>query len=337
MKYKTSGAKDWVRENLRGYVVTATTPFRDNGTVDEAGLRANVEHILQLPGTTGIYVGSIYQEFWTLTHEERRLVTATVVDAVDGRVPVIAGATDTSARTVVDLAKHAESVGADLVMIWPPYYGDRTDDGVLAFYHEVALGLDIGICIYSTTLSELGFYIRPQLAERVVDIDNICAIKEASLSLAGYTAMVDAVGTRVPVSCPLEEYFLYGALAFGFEVVPKLLLGSSRPLYAQTAERPYCQQFFEAMEREDVVAARAALAAILATTQPIHSRYLSIGRHNVGLTKYITGLMGMVAGPVRPPSFAPSEEDCAIARRVLADNGLLDPSASDRPLVHLPG
>lgn len=323
MKYHPSDAKTWVRENLRGYLVTTTTPFHDNGEIDEVGIRANVDHVLALPGVSGIYVGSIYQEFWTLTETERRAVTEITADALDGRGHLIANVTDTSAKRVIDLAKHAESVGADMVMVWPPYYGDRTNDGVRAFYEEVASSVDIAIAIYSTTLSELGFFIRPELATELVEIDHIAAIKEASLSLAGYTAMVEAVGDRVVVSCPLEEYYLYGALVFGFEHVPGLVLGSSRPLYSQSAERPYCGEFIAAMNAEDLDAAAAVLRKILATSQPIHSRWLSAGRHNVGLTKYVTSLFGMASGPVRPPSSYPSPAECAQARAVLVVNGLI--------------
>jgi 4-hydroxy-tetrahydrodipicolinate synthase len=334
MRYATSEARDWVRQNLRGYVVTMTTPFLADGEVDVAGIRHNVEHVLAVPGAAGIYVGSIYQEFWTLTEDERKLVTATVVEAVDGRVPVIAGCTHTSSRTVIDLARHAEAAGADLVMIWPPYYGVRSHDGVRQFYEEVAAAVDIGIVIYSTTLPELGFYITPELAEELLEIDNICAIKDATLTLSRYTDMYEAVGSRIAVSCPLEEYYLYAVTAFGFDIVPHLVLGSSRPLYCQTAERPHCADFFEAVERGDLESARGSLRSILKISQPIHSRYLARGHHNIGLTKYINGLMGMAGGPVRPPSSEPTDAERESARLVLVENGIVAPRPGDpEPLV----
>lgn len=329
MRYATSDAKDWVRQNLRGCIVTMTTPFRDDGEVDVEGLRHDVEHVLALPGAAGIYVGSIYQEFWTLTEDERKLVTATVVEQADGRAPVIAGCTHTSSRTVIDLARHAEAAGADLIMVWPPYYGVRSHDGVRKFYEEVAAAVDIGIVIYSTTLPELGFYITPELAAELVEIDNICAIKDATLTLSRFTDMYDAVGSRIAISCPLEEYYLYAVTALGFEVVPHLVLGSSRPLYCQTPERPHCADFFEAVERGDLESARDSLRSILAISQPIHSRYLARGHHNIGLTKYINGLMGMAGGPVRPPSSEPTDAERESARLVLVANGIVAPRPGD--------
>ena len=237
--------------------------------------------------------------------------------------PALVGTSHTSLRDVLDLAKHAQAAGADLIMVWPPYYGPRTEDGVRAFYEYVAERVDIGICVYSTTLAELGYFLTPELVARLAAIDNICAVKEASLNLNGYSAMMERVGHLLPVSCPLEEYHLYGLMTFGPKIVPNFLLGSSRPLYMQNQEHPYCAEFFQAVERGDFGGARESLRFILKISQRLHGRYLTKGGHNVALTKYITGLFGMAAGPVRPPLSAPPQEEIDEAIAVLTDAKLL--------------
>ena len=323
MRYARSEAKSWVRKNLRGYIAVTTTPFTERGDIDEDGLRRNVDHILALPGVNGLYLGSIYQEFWTMTTPERKRVAEIVIESTAGRVPVIVGTSHTSVRDGLDLAKHAQAAGADLIMVWPPYYGPRTEDGVRAFYEYISERVDIGICVYSTTLAELGYFLTPELIARLAEIDNICAVKEASLNLNGYSAIMERVGHLLPVSCPLEEYHLYGLVTFGPKVVPPFLLGSSRPLYMQNKEHPYCAQFFQAVERGDYDGARESLRFILKISQRLHSRYLTKGGHNVALTKYITGLFGMAAGPVRPPLSAPTQEEIDEAIAVLTDAKLL--------------
>jgi 4-hydroxy-tetrahydrodipicolinate synthase len=323
MRYASSEAKSWVRQNLHGHIAVTTTPFLENGDIDEDGLRRNVDHILALPGVNGLYLSSIYQEFWTMTTDERKRVAEIVIASTAGRVPVIVGTSHTSVRDVLDLAKHAQAAGADLIMVWPPYYGPRTEDGMYAFYEYVSERVDIGICVYSTTLAELGYFLTPELVARLAEIDNICAVKEASLNLDGYSAMIERVGHLLPVSCPLEEYHLYGLITFGPKIMPHFLLGSSRPLYMQNKEHPYCAQFFQAAEHGDFDAAREFLRSILNISQRLHSRFLTKGGHNVALTKYITGLFGMAAGPVRPPLSAPPKEEIAEAIAVLTDANLL--------------
>jgi dihydrodipicolinate synthase/N-acetylneuraminate lyase len=182
------------------------------------------------------------------------------------------------------------------------------------------------MCIYSTTLPELGFYVHADLVARLAEIDTVCAVKEASLSLSLFSATMMAAGDLLAVSCPIEEYQFYGAATFGFDVVPAFLLGNSRPLYAAAP----CQRFASAMEGENLAEAAVALREILAVSNSLHSRYLTDGKHNVALTKYLTSLVGMAAGPVRPPLTDAPEEQKAEARGVLIAAGLLsdaDPAA----------
>lgn len=322
MKYARSEAKSWVKSNLRGYIGVTTTPMLKNGEIDEAGLRHNVDFLLNLPGVNGLYMNSIYQEFWTMTLTERKRTADVVIKAVDGRAPVIVGANHTSARDVVDLCRHAQAAGADLTMVWPPYYGVRTQEGVHAYYEYVAEHVDIGMCIYSTVLSELGHFLTPEAVENLSKIDNICAVKEVSLSLSGYTQIMERCGHLLAISSPLEEYHLFGMAAYP-DRVPNFILGSSRPLYMQSADKPYCKQFWDAVEKKDIAAASVAMRHILTVSNALHSRYLAKGTHNVALTKYITGLVGMAAGPVRPPMSEPPQEQIDEAITVLTEAGLL--------------
>lgn len=322
MRYTRSEAKSWVKQNLRGYIGVTTTPMTSSGEIDEEGLRRNVDFILSRPGVNGLYVNSIYQEFWTMTMDERKRVADIVLEANAGRVPTIVGANHTSARDTVELVLHAQKGGADLAMVWPPYYGVRTEAGVHAYYEYVAEKVDIGMCIYSTTLHELGHFITPDAIAKLAEIPNICAVKEVSLSLSGYTQIMERAGHLLSISSPLEEYHIFGMSAFP-DRVPNFLLGSSRPLYMQTDEQPHCKNFWDAVERKDIPAARAAMHPILKIANALHSRYLQSGTHNVALTKHITGLIGMAAGPVRAPMSEPPQFQIDEAVALLREAGLL--------------
>lgn len=321
MKYSTSDAKQWVRDNLKGLVAVSTTPMHADGSIDEEGMRSNVDRILALPGVNGLYLNSIYQEFWTMTLEERMRVTEVITEQVNGRVPVIVGCNDTSARVATKLAKHAQESGADLVMVWPPFYGIRTQDGVQAYYEYIAERVDIGMCIYSTTLPELGHFLTPEAVERLAEIDNVCAVKEVSLSLSGYTEMLERCGHLLSISSPFEEYHFFGLNAYP-DITPGFMLGSSRPLYMQSVERPYLANYWEAVGRGDIAGAAEAMRPIVSIANDLHSKYLSKGAHNIALTKRITELLGFAAGPVRAPMSEPPQEQVDEAVAVLARHGV---------------
>jgi 4-hydroxy-tetrahydrodipicolinate synthase len=326
MKYGRSGAKKWIRDNLRGYLVTTTTALTSDYEIDVRGTKDNVEKFLALPGVQGLYIGSLYQEFWTLTLEERKKLADIMIEQVAGRAPVLVNITENSYKNAIELAKSAQASGADLVMCWPPFYGPRNNEGVLGFYKRLADAVDIGIATYTTTLHELGFYVDVELMLKLAEIDTIVAAKEASLSLARYSAMMEAVGHLLPISAPLEEYYLFGKIAYP-DVAPSFVLGSSRPVYMQSQEKPYCAEFFDATERGDIEAARVAMGKILRVANELHSRFLSKGQHHATLLKYIASLLGFAAGPVRPPLTMPSQDEQELAIRVLRENGLLPDAA----------
>jgi len=182
MRYGRGEARTWVRANMRGYMTVLYTPFDPAGEIDEAGLRHNVEETLRRPGVGGLSVNSIHQEFWTFTHDERRRLVDIVLETVAGRVPVVVGCSDPSARNVIAFARHAERAGADLVMVWPPYYGPRTPAGVRAFYEQVAEAIDIGMVVYCTTLAELGYHLAPDQVEGLLHLPQLCAVQDTTLN-----------------------------------------------------------------------------------------------------------------------------------------------------------
>lgn len=327
-RYQRGDARRWVRENFGGYFTVLYTPLLPDGEIDEQGLRDNVARTLALPGVGGLSVHSIHQEFWTLTSRERKRVTEVVLDAVNGKVPVVVGASDPSARNVVDFARHAEDAGADAIMVWPPYYGPRTAAGVRAFYEYVAERTDIGLIAYSTTLSELGYYLAPEQVEALLPIDNLCAVQNTTLDFAAYAAMMERVGGRISVTTSLEEYFLFGKQSFADGRAPDFLLGSSRPLFVQNAAQPRCGRFIEAVRRKDFPAAAEEVRGIVAIAGKLQGRYFARGFHHIALSKALTGVLGMATGGSRPPVGQPTAEELAECVEILASAGLVERPAT---------
>jgi 4-hydroxy-tetrahydrodipicolinate synthase len=318
----TKNSRAWVRETFKRYFTALYTPFLPNGDIDEAGLRHNVEVTLGLPGVGGLSLNSIHQEFWTLTDAERRRVTEIALEAVAGRRPVIVGVSDTSARQVIDFARHAQACGADAIMVWPPYYGIKTADGLRSFYESIATRVDIGMFVYSTTLSELGFYLTPDMVAALLPIENLCGVHSSTMNFASYAAMMEKVGGEISVATSLEEYFLFGKMVFP-ERAPDFMMGSSRPLLVQNARKPLCGQFVDSALAGDIAGASRVLRDIVGTADKLQSRYFARGFHHIALSKELSTHLGLKSGGVRPPASPAAPDELAEAREIMRQAGLL--------------
>jgi 4-hydroxy-tetrahydrodipicolinate synthase len=323
MSYPTAQAKAWARDNLRGHIVTTITPFHDDLTVDVSGLRANVAHLLELPCVQGMYVNSVFQEVTALTVKERLLVLRTVVEAVEGRVPVVAVASGNAVADVVEAAGAAQDIGADVVMVWPPTFGYRTSDGVLEFMRQVARQVEIGLCVYASGLSEFGFRLTPSMLVELARIEHVCGVKEASLSLGTYLDTLAAVGDQLVVSCPLDEYWVAGR-RLAPSRAPDVLLGTSRPLYLETPRTTLLSDLRHAVHTGEPALIEAALATVVRLANELHTRFLEGGGHNIALAKAVAGVRGLATGPVRPPMSAPPASEIRQATEIMRQAGLVD-------------
>lgn len=320
--YDRADARAWARETLRGHIVTTTTPFLPDLSVDEPGLRTNVDQLLALPCVGGVYVNSVFQESPSLSPAERAQVCRIVVDQVAGRAPVVAVAHGSSVDEAVAMARGAQEAGASLVMIWPPTFGYRTPEGVLDYLRRVADAVDLGVCVYASGLAEFGFRLTPGMLRDLARIENLCAVKEASLSLGTYLETLHAVGDTLLVSCPLDEFWVAGRLAAP-SYTPDLLLGTSRPLYLETTRATYLTDLRAAVRARDAPAIEASLAQVVRVANRLHTRFLEGGTHNIALAKAVSGLRGLAAGPVRPPMSAPAPAVLADAETVLREANLV--------------
>ena len=114
-----------------------------------SGNAANLEHCISELKIAGHYCSGNVAEFWSLTNEERMRAHEINVETAKGRIPLIAGCHHQNPYEVVQLARHAQAVGIDFVIILTPYIAVRSDDAVYEFYRFVADRVDIGIVLFN--------------------------------------------------------------------------------------------------------------------------------------------------------------------------------------------
>ncbi|RKY38406.1 MAG: 4-hydroxy-tetrahydrodipicolinate synthase [Candidatus Omnitrophota bacterium] len=164
---------------FKGCFVALITPFKD-GRVDEEKLRELIEFQIA-QGVNGIVPCGCTGEAATLSHEEQKRVIRVVVEAVNKRVPVIAGTGSNCTSEAYELTRYAKEAGADGALVITPYYNKPTPEGQFRHYAKLA-EIGIPIVLYNVP-SRTGISMFPETIANLAKIENIVAIKEASGSL----------------------------------------------------------------------------------------------------------------------------------------------------------
>lgn len=132
----------------QGSIPALVTPFTDQGAVDEQAFAAHVEWQIS-EGSSGLVPVGTTGESPTLSHDEHKRVVELCVEVAAKRVPVIAGAGSNNTLEAIELAQHAEAVGADALLVVTPYYNKPTQKGLIAHYRAIAEAVSLPIIIYN--------------------------------------------------------------------------------------------------------------------------------------------------------------------------------------------
>jgi 4-hydroxy-tetrahydrodipicolinate synthase len=133
-------------DELRGVWNIVPTPFREDASLDEDGIRSMVDFVIGT-GVDGMTVLGVMGEVGRLSDDERRRVLELTVDRAGGRLPVCAGVSHAATDRAVALARDAQAMGAHSVMLAPPALARPNDDAVRAHYLTVAEAVTIPIVV----------------------------------------------------------------------------------------------------------------------------------------------------------------------------------------------
>ncbi len=172
---------------FRGVFPAIITPFLKDESLDEEGLKRNIEY-LNKTGIAGIVPCGTTGESATLTFEEHKRVVGIAVEA--SKVPVIAGTGSNNTREALELTRHAAKAGADAALLITPYYNKPNDKGMYEHFKKIAENCDIPIVLYNVP-KRTGIDLKPELVAKLSKIKNIVAIKEASGSLSQQSQIIE--------------------------------------------------------------------------------------------------------------------------------------------------
>lgn len=197
--------RDW-----RGVFPAITTPFRNDGGVDHPFLARHAAWLVE-HGSRGLVALGSLGEGATLTFDEKREVLATLVRAVDGRVPVIAGVAALSTAEAVAVARGAAEVGCKGLMALPPYVyvGDWLE--TRAHISAVVEATELSCMLYNNPIAYRTDFLPEQIAMLCEAHENLHAVKDSSGDVRRITAIVSLLGSRINVFVGLDDCAVEGA------------------------------------------------------------------------------------------------------------------------------
>ena len=239
------------RSRLTGVGTALITPFQHGGAVDEPALRALVDwqiaegiHFLVPCGST--------VEAATLSPEENRSVVEIVVEQVDGRVPVVAGAGSNDTRKAIALSREMQAAGATHLLHVSPMYSKPPQRGIEAHFRALAEAVDLPIVVYNVP-GRTASSVEARTTLALAQVPGIVAVKEASGNLAQVTDVIAGRPEEFAVLSGDGELTLSVMAAGGDGVISVVSNAAPRLLV----------ELVEAAARGDLAAARERHYALL--------------------------------------------------------------------------
>ncbi len=288
---------------FQGSAVALVTPFTD-GKVDTTAIERLVDRQLNA-GTAAIIVCGTTGEPTTMTPNERELTVRTVIKAVNGRVPVVAGTGSNCTQTVVDTAKRYENLGCAAQLVVTPYYNKSSQEGLYRHYMEIAEHTQLPIVIYNVP-SRTGMDISPEVLERLVECDKFIALKESSYNLPYVMEKVRRLGDKMALYSgnddmvvPLMGLGAQGVISVVANVLPAEMAEMAQSYLKGDTDRALAMQ----------LKLLPLIRALFAEVNPIPC-------------KAAVEMMGLCSGDLRLPLIPVSAENRSKLRDALIDLGV---------------
>lgn len=293
--------KEW------GPLLTAmVTPMHSDGSVNYAEAERLANFLVDVQRNSGIIVAGTTGESPTLSDGEKFELLRVVLSAVGDRAAVIFGAGTYDTAHSVHMTQGATEMGAHGVMAVAPYYNKPTQEGLYQHFKTIAHATDLPILVYNIAGRTSVNVETSTLTRLAEDVENVCAVKEAS----GNLAQVADVASQVP-----DGFRIYSG--DDILILPVLSLGGIGVV--SVAGHVCGSHLFEMMEtffKSPFEAAKLAkkltplIQALFVTTNPIP-------------IKYAVSLLGIDTGSYRLPMVPPTEDQKQVVQRAMQKAGLL--------------
>jgi 5-dehydro-4-deoxyglucarate dehydratase len=275
--------RDFARR-LTGVFGFPVTPFNQDLSLDLDGLGRNVSEMATHPFCAMVAAGGT-GEVYSMSADEIQRVVRMSVEAVNGRMPVVAG-TGYNAAMGCDIARRCEKAGADCLLILPPYYSSAPEKGLFAYYEAIGNATGLPVMIYSR---DWAVFTPDQVARLADRVPTLVAWKDGQGNGMRYQRIMQKVGDRLAWLGGLGDdcvptYFAAGVQAYTSSIsniAPKVSLALA-----------------EAGIKRDFVKLTELMGKYV---HPLYALRERVKGYEVVVMKSAMEILKMPAGPVRPP------------------------------------
>lgn len=293
---------------LKGSIVPLITPFRQ-GQLDAQALEGLIERQIR-SGSHGISVGGTTGEPGSLRLDERKELIALAVRLTRGRLPVLAGTGSLRLDEAIELTHYAREVGASAALVITPYYVKPNQQGLYAFFAEIARNVPNFPLILYNIPGRTGVELEVETVRRLhQEFPQIQGLKHSSPDLGYVSRLIQALGEGFSVFCGLEEFTL-----------PMMSLGAVGTIAATANWLP----------QEVAKLCELALQGALTEARKLHYFLFEANQAifwdtNPIPLKTVLAWMGLCAPEWRPP-LGPTRPEVEVRLRAMAERyGLLAP------------
>lgn len=213
--------------NIKGNIPAVVTPFDTEGRIDTPAFTKLIEWHLSR-GVDGICVAGDNGESWALSANERRQLADKAARTIDGRVPLVVGATATSNQDSAQHAAMAAKAGADAVLLMPQTYVLKASrDELVARFSLVADVTDIPVIFYNSP-RRAGVDVSMEQLAAICDVAPVIGVKESSRDFFHTTHLIESFGEKLAIFIGPCHYILPGIalgaagfIATGPELLPE--------------------------------------------------------------------------------------------------------------------
>jgi 5-dehydro-4-deoxyglucarate dehydratase len=285
---------------LHGVFGFPVTPFHDDLSLNLEALERNVDAMVSHP-FCGLVAAGGTGEVYSMAVDEIEQVVAATVKIVNGRMPVIAG-TGFNASLGSEIARRAEKAGAECILVLPPYYIAAPEDGLFAYYEAIGHATSLPLMIYSRDWA----VFTPEMVARLADrVPTLVAWKDGQGDIRKYQRIMEHNGDRLAWFGGLGDDCVPGYFAIGVQAYTSSISNVSPRLSLLLSDAGLKRDFGRLNE------------LMRRYVNPLYALRERSRGYEVAAMKQAMEILGIPAGPVRPPLMNCRPKDVEDLRRLM--------------------
>ena len=296
------------KEKYGKILTPLVTPFKEDQSVDYEAAVSIAEKLIADQQADSIILTGTTGEFFTMSFEERVKLFKVIKDAVEDKIPLMAGVGCASTIETIALAKKAQEIGFAIMMVVSPYYTKPTQKELYNHFKKVAESVNIQMMLYNIPIFT-GVNINPETVAKLSEIENIIAVKEeAELNPKQMTEFINATPDDFVIYCGDDPMILEAFAQGGAKRIGGIISGTSHIIGVQL--RNMINMFLNGKVEEAAKMQQKYL--------PLFRIMGQNGRTNpCSLIKEAMKMLGYKAGIPRLPLSPGTEEEIAEVRKVM--------------------